>query len=103
MAKAATRPYNLRSREEVLELPVQLQLLDDTRFMSDLLASDKTQTRQVSDTDSSIDESDCEALVNSLSTSGQNVNLSEKNLDSDQNVSHGESVNQQMINMQILH
>ena len=103
MAEAATRPYNLRSREEVVELPVQLQLSDDTRFMSDLLASDKTKTGQVSDTDSSIDESDCDAFVNSPSTSGQNVNLSNKKLDSDQNVSHEASVSQQMINMQILH
>ena len=71
--------------------------------MSDLLASNKTQTGQVSDTDSSIDESDCEALVNSPSTRGQNVNSSDKNLGSDQNVSHGDSVSQQMINMQILH
>ena len=103
MAEAATHPYNLRLREEVVELPVQLQLSDDTRFMSDLMASDRTQTGQVSDTDSSIDESDCEALVYSPSTSGQSVNLSDNNLDLDQNVSHGESVNQQMINMQILH
>ena len=41
MAEAATRPYNLRSREEIVELPVQLQLSDDTRFMSDLLANNK--------------------------------------------------------------
>ena len=34
MAEAATRPYNLRSREEVMELPVQLHLSDDNRFMS---------------------------------------------------------------------
>ena len=72
MAEAATRPYNLRSREEIVELPVQLQLSDDTRFMSDLLANNK-ENGQVSDTDSSIDERDCEALVNSPNTSAQNV------------------------------
>ena len=94
MAEAATRPYNLRSREEVVELPVQLQLSDDTRFMSDLLANNKD-NGQVSDTDSSIDERDCEALVNSPSTSVTNAG-------SDQNPAIGGSVSQQMINMQIL-
>ena len=44
MAEAATRPYNLRSREQVVELPVQLHLADDERFISDLLAGDRTQT-----------------------------------------------------------
>ena len=94
MAEAATCPYNLRSREEVVELPVQLQLSDDTRFMSDLLANNKD-NGQVSDTDSSIDEHDCEALVNSPSTSVTNAG-------SDQNPAIGGSVSQQMINMQIL-
>ena len=66
MAEAATHPYNLRSREETVELPVQLQLSDDTRFMSDLLANNNKENGQVSDTDSSIDERDCEALLIAL-------------------------------------
>ena len=101
MAEAATRPYNLRSREEIVELPVQLQLSDDTRFMSDLLANNK-ENGQVSDTDSSIDERDCEALLNSPSTSVQNVAYNDQNVESDQNPSLGGPVSQQMINMQIL-
>ena len=101
MAEAATCPYNLRSREEIVELPVQLQLSDDTRFMSDLLANNK-ENGQVSDTDSSIDERDCEALANSPSTSAQNVCYTDNNAESDQNPSLGGSDSQQMINMQIL-
>ena len=65
MAEAATRPYNLRSSEEVVAVPVQLYLSDDNRFMPDLLASDRTYTGQVNDSESSINDSDCEALVNS--------------------------------------
>ena len=65
MAEVATCPYNLRSREEVVELPVQLHLSDDNRFMSSLLASDRTHTGQVSGSDSSIHDTDCDALVNS--------------------------------------
>ena len=102
MAEAATRPYNLRSREETVELPVQLQLSDDTRFMSDLLANNNKENGQVSDTDSSIDERDCEALLNSPSTSAQNVCYTDNNVESDQNPSLGGYVSQQMINMQIL-
>ena len=57
---------------------------------------------QVSDTDSSIDERDCEALINSPSTSAQNVAYTDQNVESDQNPSLGGPVSQQMINMQIL-
>ena len=42
MAEAATRPYNLQSRDEFVELPVHLHLSDDNRFMLDLLASNRT-------------------------------------------------------------
>ena len=65
MAEAATHPYNLRSREEVVELPVQLHLADDEKFISDLLASDRTHTGQVLGSDSSLNDTDCDALVNS--------------------------------------
>ena len=88
MAEAATRPYNLRSREETVELPVQLQLSDDTRIMSDLLAYNK-ENGQVSDTNSSIDERDCEALVNSPNTSAQNVCYTDNSVESGQNPSLG--------------
>ena len=64
MAETATSPYNLRSREEVVELPVQLQLSEDSKFMANLLASDSTQNGQVSGSDSSLNDSDCDALVN---------------------------------------
>ena len=56
MPEPATRSYNLRSEEEVVELPLQLRLLDDIRFMSDLLTSKRTHTGQVSDSECSIKE-----------------------------------------------
>ena len=104
MAETATRPYNLRSREEVVELPVQLHLSDDNRFMSNLLASNRTQTGQVSGSDSSIHGSDCDALVNcppaKASSSGHNaVN---KKCESDLTLSDNDVVSQQVINMQIV-
>ena len=64
MAEAVTCPYKLRPREEVMELPVQLHLSDDNRFMSNLLAGNRTHTGEVSGSDSSIHDSDCDALVN---------------------------------------
>ena len=60
MVETATRPYNLRSREQVVELPVQLHLADDEKFISDLLAGDRTQTGQVSGSDSSLSDNDCD-------------------------------------------
>ena len=36
---------------------MQLQLSDDIRFMSDLLTSDRTHSGQVSDSESSVNES----------------------------------------------
>ena len=104
MAEAATHPYNFRSREEVVELPVQLHLPDDNKFMSDLLASDRTHTGQVSGSDSSIHDSGCDALVNSptckASTSGHPV--PQKTTLSDPNLSDSDSASQRVINMQIL-
>ena len=47
MADKVTCPYNLRSKEDMVEVPVQLQLSDDNRFMSNLVASDRTHTGQV--------------------------------------------------------
>ena len=104
MEETATRPYNLRSRE-VVELPVQLQLSDDIRFMSDLLTSDRTDTGQVYDSESSTNDSDCEVLINSPSSktnSSSGVNLSDKKSDSNPTASHSDSVSQQVINMQTL-
>ena len=48
-----------------MEVPVQLHLSDDNRFMSDLLARDMTHTGQVTDSEDSINDSDCEPLINS--------------------------------------
>ena len=64
MAEKATHPYNLRSKAEVVEVPVQLHLSDYNRFLSDLLASDRTHTGQVTDSESSINDSNCETLIN---------------------------------------
>ena len=65
MTASSTRQYNLRSNgPEMIQLPVELQVAEDSTFMKDLLASQKTSVSgQVSDNDSSIHESDCEALI----------------------------------------
>ena len=73
MAESASRPYNLRSKDEVVELPVQLHLSDDNRFMSDLLASNRTHTGQVTDSESSINKSDCSPPSKPGCSSGHTV------------------------------
>ena len=67
MATAPTRQYNLHSNgHDTLQLPVALHLAEDTTFMKDLLASQKNPlSGQVSDNDSFINDSDCEALISS--------------------------------------
>ena len=69
--------------------------------MSDLLASDRTHTGQVSDSESSINDSDCKALIQSshvkACNSGQAVSSSKVRSDptsSDTSISH------QVISMQ---
>ena len=54
MAVSSTRQYNLRSNgSEVVHLPVELHMAEDTAFMRDLLATQKSSTSgQVSDNDS---------------------------------------------------
>ena len=60
MAGTSTRQYNLRSgKQESLQFSVQLQL-EDGKFLTKLL---KQQNGQVSDSESSISESDCKALI----------------------------------------
>ena len=62
MAGTSTRQYNLRSsKQEGLQIPIQTQLSEDIEFLRDLL---QHQNGQVSDSESSISEADCEALVN---------------------------------------
>ena len=104
MAEAATHPYNLRSREQVVEVPVQLHLADDEKFISDLLAGDRTQTGQVSGSDSSLSHTDCDALINSplakASSSGLSGNTTK--YVSDPSLSDGNVISQQVISMQIL-
>ena len=65
MAIVSTRQYNLRSQgQDTVQLPVELHLAEDATLMKDLLASQRNpQSRQVSDNDSSINDSDCEALI----------------------------------------
>ena len=104
MAEAATRLYNLRSREPVVELPVQLHLADDEKFISDLLAGDRTQTGQVSGSDSSLSDNDCDALITSplAKASGSGLPGCNTKHVSDPSLSDATGVSQQVINMQIL-
>ena len=101
MADRVTRQYNLRSKEDVVEVPVQLQLSDDGRFMSDLLANEGTHTGQVSDSESSVNDSDCEALIQSSPVKASTSNHSRSTVGSDPTLSDT-SITQQVINMQIL-
>ena len=65
MAAPSACQYNLHlNGHEALHLPVELHMAEDITFMRDLLASQKSSSSgQVSDNDSSIHESDCEALI----------------------------------------
>ena len=65
MAIPSTRQYTLRSSgQETVQLPVELHMHEDSIFIQDLLAAQKASTSgQVSDNESSITESDCEALI----------------------------------------
>ena len=101
MADKVTRQYNLRSKEELVTLPVQLQLSDDGRFMSDLLAKEGSHTGQVSDSESSINDGDCEALIHSSPVKPSLSNEAGSSVGSDPTVSDT-SISQQVINMQIL-
>ena len=101
MADKVTRQYNLRSKEELVTLPVQLQLSDDGRFMSDLLAKEGAHTGQVSDSGSSINDSDCEDLIHSSPVKHSPSDKPGSSVGSDPTVSDSH-VSQQVINMQIL-
>ena len=99
MAATSTRQYNLRSgKQESLQFPVQLQL-DDTKFLTELL---RQQNGQVSDSESSISESDCEALIASDQDSyvGSVKNSSPKGASASSQESS--AVNQEEINVKIL-
>ena len=62
---ATTRQYNLRSNgQDSLQLSVEMHMAEDSTFMGDLLASQRNPSSgQVSDNDSSINDSDCEVLI----------------------------------------
>ena len=105
MADMPIRQYNLRSgRQDEFHLPIQLQMAEDSTFLTDLLASQNASIfGQVSD-DSSIN--DCGALVAS-SDDKQKSELSgtinkQSTSGSDPACSNIASVSQQAINIQIL-
>ena len=99
MAGTSTRQYNLRSgKQETLQFPVQLQL-EDSKFLAQLL---KQQNGQVSDSESSISESDCEALI--ASDQDSYVGSVKTSSPKEKVVTSAESsiVNQEAINIKIL-
>ena len=105
MEEPAIRHYNLRSgNHESYSLPVQLHLSDDfSHFLSDLLTCDRAnKTGQVSDTESSISESDCEALISSSSHVSQTSKVKSSNSESEPTSSQSGSMSQHDINVQIL-
>ena len=97
MAGSSTQQYNLRSgNQETLQFPVQLQM-EDGKFLTELL---KQQNGQVSDSESSISESDCEALIASHPESdGEQPETSSR---TDKVVKESRSVTQDVINEKIL-
>ena len=104
---ASTRQYNLRSAGQgTVEVPVQLHMSEDNTFMKELLvAQQEPTTGQVSDNDSSIDESDCEALIASSDDNDsrqQVVNRHKSVKNSDPTILDSQSTSQEAINIQIL-
>ena len=64
MAYPATHHYTLRSgRQEELYVPVEIQTSDDVNFLMDLLARQRASISGQVDSDASLSESDCEALI----------------------------------------
>ena len=106
MAAPSTRQYNLCLNGNEVHLPVALHMAEDSTFMKDLLHAQKSSSSgQVSDNDSSINESDCEALIaTSDDESGSgNEGTSTFVKKSDPTKSDvSQSLSQQAINMQIL-
>ena len=108
MAGPSTRQYNLCSNGNEVHVPVELHMAEDSTFMRDLLQAQKSSSSgQVSDNDSSISESDCEALI---ATSDDDIGSGNEGTSTQtfvkkpdptkSDVSH--STSQQAINMQIL-
>ena len=104
---AFTRQYNLRSTsQETVQLPVELHMTQDSAFLRDLLTSQQASaTGQVSD-ESSINDSDCEALIASSDDVQASCNETENQQTSvkrsDPTESDSQSTSQQAINIQIL-
>ena len=104
MAAPSTCQYNLRSNGNEVHLFVELHMA----FMRDLLHAQKSSSSgQVSDNDSSINESDCEALIATSDDESGSGNegtstqtLVKKSDPAKSDVS--QSTSQQAINMQIL-
>ena len=108
MAAPSTRQYNLRSSGQETVLPVELHYGggQDSTFMKDLLVSQKASASwQVCDNDSSINDSHCEALIDS-SDDKQNCDIQVVGIKSGKKMDHTVSdtldLSQQAINMQIL-
>ena len=97
MTGTSTRQYNLRSgNQETLQFPVQLQM-EDGKFLTELL---KQQNGQVSDSESSINESNCEALI--ASDPESDVEQPETSSRTDKVVKESSSITQDVINEKIL-
>ena len=106
MATPSTSQYNLHSSsQETVQLPVELHMSEDSTFLRNLLAIQKASIfGQVSDNESSLNESDCEAIVASSDeeTSCKCVVDKKSDKHSDPTVLGTSEISQQTINMQIL-
>ena len=102
---ASTRQYKLCSaHQDTVELPVEIHTSQDSTFMKELLASQQDpSSAQVSDNESSLNESDCEALIaSSDDDNDQVVNRQRSAKKSDPTDSDSQSMSQQAINVKIL-
>ena len=104
---ASTHQYKLRSAHlDNVELPVEIHMSQDRTFMKELLASQQDPSSgQVPDNDSSINESDCEALIASSDDDNDSndkvVNRQKSGKKSDLTDSDSQSMSQQAINIKI--
>ena len=94
--------YNLRSsKTDLIYLPVQLQLSDDSQFMAQLVKQQENSV-QVSNSDSSDSELNCSDLVQSDDETNNTKNPNVSNVASNFSDKQSTSVSQDTINAQIL-
>ena len=99
-----SKQYNLRSsKTDPIHVPVQLQLSDDSQFISQLMKQQENSV-QVSDSNSSASDLNCSDLVQSddETSNGKSKNDSSSDSVVSDKQNPSTSVSQDMINAQLL-